>query len=512
MRSTIVLSGRRVGRIKPVHEPIAPYQLSEPEKKRKELAEQFDKAGIMYSGEVRIDQDCRMLDPRPNVCDHLGTTLVLAKEPPVLEFASIPYDYRYFPVGRSRPENANWSSWSQSTYDAQGKRFFGSIGDHGFRNAHLHLVEYDVEGRKINVLPEINRTLGRQPHQFGDGKIHGFPDFYKTTYQENPHLWFCTYWCRYPEPREEEFATGYRGGHILSYDPLTGEYYDYGVPVERSSWPLHRLDRKRGLLYGLGMFTEFLCCDLNTLEPRWAGYLPPCGRESDPYAIAPGMKWFNRCLLVDEHTGFVYSNNLLSKTLNLIRYDPATNRFTELDLPMNSLSPLRSHTRERDGNGLFWGMTLKGELYSFDPDNSRIEMHGRPWPLADCFSVTIDSSPRGRYLYLGIASHGRGYPYGTPILQYDKVLKRCKILAFLFPYLFEKYGYVAGGTYSFKLNDAGDKLFAIWNGDFTDAEALLVKSQTYDPVGSNWSLPHPHDAFGHCAVTVLNIPAGEREE
>jgi hypothetical protein len=181
-------------------------------------------------------------------------------------------------------------------------------------------------------------------------------------------------------------------------------------------------------------------------------------------------------------------------------------------VPMKPLAPLRSHTRNRDSNGLFWGMTLKGVLYSFQPDTLTLEVHGTPWPLEDCFSTTIDSSPGGRYLYFSIAAHGRGYPYGTPILQYDKVLKRCKVLAFLFPYFYEKYGYVAGGTYSFKLNEAGDKLFAIWNGDFTDANALLEKYKGYDPVAGNWSLPQSHDAFGHCAVTVINIPPSEREE
>ncbi|MGA2976802.1 MAG: hypothetical protein ABSF77_15965 [Spirochaetia bacterium] len=512
MDNTIVINGKFIKRIKAVSEPVEPFELSEAEKKRKELTERCDKAGILYSGEVQIDQDSRLLDPPDAVKEHLGEKLVLAKAPPLVEFGSIPYDYRYFPEERIRPDNANWSSWSQGTYDTESKRFFGAIGDHGCKNAHLHLVEYDTEKKKIKALPEVNRILGRKCGQFGDGKIHGFPDMYQPFYHDTPHIWFCTYWCRYPEPLEQDYATGYRGGHILSYNPLTEEFYDYGVPVERSSWPLHRLDRKRGLLYGLGMFTEFLCWDMNSLEPRWAGYLPPCGRESDPFAIAPGMKWFNRCLLVDEHTGFVYSNNLLSKNLNLIRYNPHTNRFTELDVPMNPLTPLRSHTRERDSNGLFWGMSLKGDIYSFQPDTLKLEVHGRPWPLEDCFSVTIDSSPGGRYLYFGIAAHGRGYPYGTPILQYDKATKKCKILAFLFPYYYEKYGYIAGGTYSFKLNDSGDKLFSIWNGDFTDADVLFEKYEAYDPVASNWSLPHPHDAFGHCAVTVINIPASEREE
>jgi len=156
---------------------------------------------------------------------------------------------------------------------------------------------------------------------------------------------------------------------------------------------------------------------------------------------------------------------------------------------------------------------MVGDLYSFDPDREKLEIHERLWPLMDAFSVSIDSSPGGRYLYFGIASHARGYPYGCPILQYDKKTKRTKILAFLFPYYYEKYGYIPGGTYSFKLNDEGTKLFSVWNGSFGDIKPLQDKLHDYKAEDSRtWSIPHPHDAFGHAAVFVVNIPEEERRE
>lgn len=505
--------GRKGIILRSLREPERSYDLPKAEQARKELAEKMDKENLMQTGRVVVDSDKALLTPPEMVSKALGDKLTVAKEAPEVAFGSIPYGSRFFSKGRVAPDNALWSSWSQSIFESNGRKFYGYVGDHGWTNPHLHMVEYDSDNRAINCLPEINRELGRKPGQFGDGKVHGFPGVYQPSYAENPQVWFATYWCRYPEPLDEDFDTGYSGGHIMSYDPANRCFVDYGVPVHRAAWPLHRVDTRRGLFYGLGMFSEFLCWDINAQENRWAGYLPPMGREKDPFAVSPGMKWYNRCLLIDEETGMVYSNNLLNDNLNVIKYDPHKNRFFELDIPMPTGSPIRSHTRQRDKDGFFWGLTLTGDLYSFDPDREKLELHGRPWPLNDAFSVSIDMSPGGRYLYFGIGSHGRGYPYGSPILQYDKQSGRTKILAFLFPYYYKKYGYIAGGTYSFKLDDKGEKLFAIWNGSFTDFNQLNEQYKAYgadDPV--NWSLPHPHDAFGYCSIFEVSIPESERQE
>ena len=505
--------GRKGRALRSLRRPELPHELSEAEAERKAVAERADRENLMDTGRVVVERDPALLVPPLRVRPAIGDKLVVAGTVPEVAFGSIPYGARFFTPDRIAPDNALWSSWSQATFDADRNRFYGFVGDHGWTNPHLHMVEYDPQARVIHCLPEINRELGRKPNQFGDGKVHGFPGVYRPVYSANPQVWFATYWCRYPQPLEEDFDTGYDGGHIMSYDPVAGHFVDYGVPVQRAAWPLHRVDRKRGLFYGLGMFSEFLCWDINEQETRWAGYLPPVGREKDPFAVSPGMKWYNRCLLVDEETGMVYSNNLISDTFNVIRYDPHRNRFYELDLPMPAGSPIRNHTLRRDPDGLFWGLTLAGDLYSFDPDRERLELHGRPWPLNDAFSTTIDMSPDGRYLYFGVACHGRGYPYGSPVLQYDKRTGKTKVLAFLFQHFYDKYGYVAGGTYSYKLDAAGEKLFAIWNGSLTDISLLEEKFKAYDadnPV--NWSIPQPHDAFGHCAVFEVTIPAEERPE
>lgn len=102
----------------------------------------------------------------------------------------------------------------------------------------------------------------------------------------------------------------------MSYDPITGDLVDYGVPMPRASWPYHRVDTRRGLMYGVGFFNEFLVWDIEKQQTKWSGYPPS------------GMTWYNRCMLVDEQTGFVYSNNTESPEKKLLKYDPGKNRIS----------------------------------------------------------------------------------------------------------------------------------------------------------------------------------------
>ena len=70
-----------------------------------------------------------------------------------------------------------------------------------------------------------------------------------------------------------------------------------------------------------------------------------------------------------------------------------------------------------------------------------------------------------------------------------------KVLAFMFPYYYDKYGYTPGGTFSIKLDDKGERLFVLWNGAFVEI----------DPTKNS-------DTFGQCSAMVINIPASERQE
>ncbi|MBT4483527.1 MAG: hypothetical protein HOC71_07600 [Candidatus Latescibacteria bacterium] len=285
----------------------------------------------------------------------------------------------------------------------------------------------------------------------------------------------------------------------MSYDVMTGDIVDYGVPLVRASWPYHRVDTDRGIMYAVGMFGEFLAWDINEQKTKWAGYLPK------------GMGWWERAILIDDKTGMVYTSNRDKQAdpeLHMIKYDPFKNRFTKLECHVpretetstrgakeGGYNYMRTQTRKRGPDGLFWCVGYAGKLFTFDPDNEKIVGFGYNWPGQERYTASMDRSPGGRYVYYLPGAHGHGYSDGSPVVQYDTKTGDIKVLAFMFPYYYEKYGYTPGGTFSIKLDDKGERLFICWNGAFI--QHVEGKSG---------------DTFGQCSVMVVNIPESERRE
>ncbi|MFC1607504.1 hypothetical protein ACFL47_05990 [Candidatus Latescibacterota bacterium] len=480
---------------------------SESEQKKKEVAEKLDTQGLMFTGKVVTDNDPKLLEPMPHIAKLIKGDFVIAKEAPTVEFAVIPAVPLFLgeALVKSTSNISNspgpWSNWSQANYDTRTGKFYSSIGDHAKYDAHILLVEYDPTAKKVQCLPEVNKVLGRTQDQFMEGKIHGWLDFYKSPDIDKEHLWYCTYWAKYPEPDEVDYATGYDGGHIMSYDVITGDIVDYGVPLKRASWPYHRVDTKRGIMYAIGMECEFLAWDINKQETKWAGYLPP------------GMRWNNRAILIDEVTGMVYTSNhdtAADPERHVLKYDPDKNRIYKLDCHMpatqgdsnrgkaGSISPMRAQTRDRGPEGLFWSVTSAGQLFTFNPEKEEVVDQGINWPGKQRYTCSMDRSPGGRYVYYLPGAHGHGYSDGSPVIQLDTQTGKKKVLAFMFPYFYDKYGYTPGGTFSIKLDDKGEKLFILWNGAFVEHEGNVEDSKS--------------DTFGQCSVMVVNIPASERQE
>jgi hypothetical protein len=467
-----------------------PAVLSASEAARKEVSEAMDKAGLLYSGDIVVDQDERMLVSPENVKAFAGRDYSIAETPPRIEFGIVPARPFFF----ADPPDGNavgpWSNWSQAVYYPPLGKFYSSVGDHGSYDAHIYIVEYDPSNRRINLLPEVNQVLGRKTTEFSEGKIHGWLDFY-----DGPNLWYCTYWAKYPEPEEKDYATGYEGGHIMSINVETGDIVDYGVPMIRASWPYHRVDTRRGMMYAVGMFGEFLAWDIKEQKTRWAGYLPE------------GLGWWVRAIMIDEETGMVYTTNMADSDKahrHIIRYDPFKNRFSQLtaEMPKNRVSGLGEHMRaqtpHRGPDGLFYGVTHSGELFTFDPESEEVVALGANWPGEERYTTSMDRSPGGRYVYYLPGAHGLGFKDGSPLIQYDTQTGKKKVLAFLHPFYHDKYGYTPGGTFSIRLDDTGERLFVLWNGGFVDIEEQMKKDRP--------------DVFGQCAVMLIYIPESERIE
>ncbi|MFC1692623.1 hypothetical protein ACFL1R_03865 [Candidatus Latescibacterota bacterium] len=472
---------------KNVEQKIEQVVPCEQEFKRKEIAERMDKKDMLYTAKVAVDRDVKMLEVPENIARYVNREFTIAEIPPDIEFAIVPVEPRFLAVYNNQDESGWWGNYCQSDYYEPTGTFYSAVADHGVYDAHIYLVEYDPAMKKVLCLPEINRAIGRSKDQFQDGILHGWLDIYQSKHLSRPHLWFCTYWSRFPEPSEEDFATGYDGGHIISCDLTTGDFVDYGAPLPRTSWPYHRVDTQRGMLFAVSLFNEFLAWDINEQKTRWAGYLPK------------GIEWFNRSILLDSKTGMVYTSNAdeYDEKHHMICYDPVKNRFSLMNshMPPNARTgtydQMRAQTRDRGPDGLFWGVTNSGELFTFDPDNDEIIDRGLNWPGDQRYTCTMERSPGGRYIYYQVQT----YTEGAPVIQYDTKTNKKKVLAFMLPYYYEKYGYIPTGSYSLKLDDRGEKLFMLWNGAFTDYKPDLGVER-----------------FGHCAVMLMHIPENERIE
>lgn len=468
--------------------------IAESELKKKKLIEKLDRANLLNRSSSVIERSEKMLK-QPKFVKDLGE-FVIAKEPPVVELNIIPVKHRYLPEPKEGCQIGIWSTWCPGVYHPVNRKFYGSIGNHRRHQAEVFIIEYDTLTKTIHTSQELNEFLGRSPNGFGDGKVHGYLDIYNGT-----ELFFATYWCHVPEPTEEDYATGYKGGHILSYDVFSSELKDHGVPLYRSTWPFHKMDTVRGLFYGVGMFSEFVCYDINSRQRHWAGFLPE----------EQGLRWFPRCMVVDEETGFVYSSNMSRSDteVHMIKYDPYKNRFFRMSctVPANSQTgergQLRAYTRRKTKEGYFVCIALGGELFKFYPDMDHTEGLGLCWNGPHRYTTNVALSPDEKYVYYVPSAHGRSYLEGTPIIQYNLRTNEKKVLAFLTPYFHEKYNYLPSGTFGVTLDDKGERLFIVFNGGFEEFDFEQVS-------GGNGRLPS-RDILGCPSACLVHIPQSERQ-
>jgi len=469
-----------------------PSEVSEETKALQAMAERMDHHDLLFTGKVVIDKSREMLLPPERVAHFEGNKFSVAKTAPRIEFGVIPHTPRFFPEPVDQHHRAMWANWGQAAYYEPTDTFYCSIGDNGSYNAHLYIVGYDPAAMKFIMSPEINEVLGRPDNVFSEGKIHGNLDFV-----DGPNLWFCTYWSKYPEIFPEDWASGYIGGHIMTYNVLTHEFVDYGVPMPGASWPASRVDPKRKMLYAAGYDMEFLAWDMDLRKPVYAG-LPPTNTV-----------WSNRVMMIDDVTGRLYTSNRHADDPNhsLIRYDPATNKHTLLEsAPMpadeigekHEIQDMRASTEKRGPDGLLHGITANGQLFSFDPESETTKDLGYGWPGEERYTTSLQRSPTGKYIYYCPGAHGEGFRDGSPIMQYNVETGERKVLAFVDQFYRGKYGYTPSGTFSIKLDPKGKRLFICWNGGFYDEEVVMGKSS-----GS---------FFQHNAAMLVHIPESERRE
>jgi len=117
------------------------------------------------------------------------------------------------------------------------------------------------------------------------------------------------------------------------------------------------------------------------------------------------------------------------------------------------------------------------------PNGPEVESLGVNWAEGEDV-LQMPVSPGGRYVYF----NPRAYP--GPLVQYDVLTRKKKVICWLQDYYFEKYGYWFSSNYGMEISTDGSFIAICMNGTFEG------RDKTY----------------GHPSLIVIEIPEEERRE
>lgn len=376
-------------------------------------------------------------------------------------------DFLYYPGQTYRAKT--WSNWGDGVA-VEGK-YYSTIGDHNAPAGNAFVYEYDAKAKQLRLLLDVASALKMPEGHYVPGKIHGRLDL-----GDDGWLYFSTHRGS-TRVTTDEFH--YQGDWILRHNPASGqtETVAHG-PVGRHCIPCSVLDPKRLIFYG--------------------GTTPGMGKEEDGLFFAYDVKAKKllysgpggpgRYMLFAKSTGRIYFVPGLEGPLH--RYDPEKGGApVKLDVTVG----LRAATQETP-DGYVYGVSTRGsgELWRFHTKTEQIEKLGPAAVGSQDYITSLDADPTGRYLYYVPGAHGGTERDGAAIVQFDVRSRTRKVIAFLYPFLSEKYGYTPIGTFSTAVDPAGDTLYVTWNG-----------SLSVDNRG--------RPSWDACALTAIHIPASERE-
>jgi len=356
-----------------------------------------------------------------------------------------------------------------------------ATGDHRSMNSQVIITEYDPEKMDQRIVVDVGKVCGWKQYHHTDGKIHGRMDI-----MPDGTLVAATWLGR--NVTDDDVQHGWLGGYLLTYNVFTGMAKCLGIPMLNYSWHYHVTDRQTGVFMAVGdgyaKGTAFLAYDVLNRKTLFAG-IPP-----------DNISLNLRATLLDERTGLFYSTDN-NKNHTFVCYDQRTNRFRHLACatPPNPVtgknSNLRAYTEYRSPDNVFYCMDQIGTMFKFYPEEERTEYMDINWDTG-VYTTSISISPKFRYLYYVPGSHGGTMNLETPVVQYDLSNGKKKVIAFLNPYYYEKYGYTVTGTYGIELSPDGSYIVICMNGGFG---------------------PDRHKGkFEHTGIFVVYIPESERVE
>ena len=195
-----------------------------------------------------------------------------------------------------------------------------------------------------------------------------------------------------------------------------------------------------------------------------------------------------RYMIFARSTGRLYFTPKLGG--KLFRYDRAVGAApVELDAEIG----LRAATTETP-QGYVYTVSNRGDaaIYRFNTRTEKVDRLGPAAVGRMDYITTIDADETGRYLYYVPGAHGGSHLDGSAVVQYDVRTRTKKVIAFLYPFLKDKYGYTPIGTFSTAVSAKGDKLYITWHGS----------------LAADWARRPSWDA---CALTVIHVPVSERK-
>jgi hypothetical protein len=467
--------------------------LAAAERPNRQWEEQCDKRNIRHSAHMVTDTSPQLLAVPSYAYSADHPEFDVAKTPPTVDFAILQLTPEYLPDQGS----ATYGGWGKVELGPDGKYYFSEGNHMGYGGGTAFLFRYDPVTKTHEIVLNSQKVCGWSNDQFGDGKIHGDPNL-----SPQGDSWLLTFYG--PYPKLADWGKNYFGGWLIHYNAYTNKAECLGRPVPDDSWPIFTWDWQRERLYAVGEWGTVLGAGKDFAD--WHGYgdndygkilvydtkarkvlhgeVPVVTGSQPPDRI----RWCRRALLLDRDTGILYGTESVPP-FGFVKYDPKTQRFSRMKSTLER--PLISWTKEKSRDGIFWIFDDRGNFYKFYPDLDQTELIGKNWRNGEDIE-NLRLSPGGRYVYYISASEGSGASNGFPVIQYDTRSGRKKVLAFLFDYYFEKYGYGTLCTYGFALSKDGSSLVAHVNGTFAPSRQRV--------------------RYGRPSVFDIHIPASERAD
>ncbi|MFT5108015.1 MAG: hypothetical protein ACI9UA_003650 [Pseudoalteromonas tetraodonis] len=367
-----------------------------------------------------------------------------------------------------------WSVWGDGL--AVGDRYYTSIGDHLAPRGNAFVYEYDSTKKTLRLLSDIRSIIKVPEPNYTPGKIHS-----RLTLGDDGWLYFSTH---RGSTRATVPENGFSGSWILRCHPEDGRGEVVAhAPLPNQCLPTGELDPARRIFYAGTADGDHKNKDIKFLAYDVAKNRVLYSDDRGPY----------RAMIFAPSTGRVYFQREASRGVAspLVRFDPETPGKPEA---IAAELGLRAATRESRSGKVY---TVDGDhLWEFDTKTETARELGGLTVAEEDYITSIDLDPfTERYLYFIAGSHGGSYKDGAPLVQYDLKNGGRKVIAFLHPSCEERTGFTTMGSYATAVSPQGDKVYITWHGNRGGMDAKRKKL-----------------SFNTCALTVVHIPASERED